>query len=85
MPHNPTYSTTSLAVQNGSSSSRASHSYSYPNTQTGQPNSAQETVDRFVRDERDHRSFAVVEYDACQEAARTKHAQALKEVVGKKY
>ncbi|CZT10878.1 uncharacterized protein RAG0_15210 [Rhynchosporium agropyri] len=44
-----------------------------------------ETLERFVRDERDHRSYAVEQYDAYQEAEKRKREERLRDVVGKKY
>jgi hypothetical protein len=43
------------------------------------------TVERFMHDERDHRSFAIKEFDEHQEEARRKHEEVLRVVVGKRY
>ena len=42
-------------------------------------------VERFIHDERDHRSLAVKEYDAHQGAARRRHEEELRGVVGMQY
>ena len=42
-------------------------------------------MDRYVQGERDHRSHAVADYDTYQEGAKDRHAEQLKDVVGRKY
>lgn len=42
-------------------------------------------IDRYVKEDREYRSLAVEEYDARQKAARAKHLQYLRDVVGREY
>ena len=42
-------------------------------------------LDRYSREERDHSSLAVREYDPYQKEAKAKHRQDLREIVGRRY
>lgn len=85
-------STSSTKAHNGSakgsssatSSTSKAHSYKHKHN-SSKDQSGEETVERFVQDDRDHRSFAVAEYDVHQVDAKKRHAEKLKDVVGKKY
>jgi hypothetical protein len=74
----------STKAHNGSSrstssrSSGSSHGKSHKHS-----HSSKEGVERYVQDERDYKSYAVKDYDPCQEAARRKHSEMLRDVVGK--
>ncbi|KAL2061297.1 hypothetical protein VTL71DRAFT_7570 [Oculimacula yallundae] len=61
------------------------HKTSASSKQKQKSGAGEGSVERFVRDERDYRSFAVEEYDPHQEAAKQSHAEKLKDVVQKKY
>ncbi|CZT09614.1 uncharacterized protein RCO7_03719 [Rhynchosporium graminicola] len=65
----------------------SSSSSSSPKNSTSNSKSVSnpETLERFVRDERDHRSYAVEQYDAYQEAEKRKREERLRDVVRKKY
>jgi len=72
----------------GSSShrSKTSHSHKHSKSSSSSKNkSSDEIVDRFVREDRDHRSFAVEEFDAHQESAKQSHADILRDAVEKNY
>jgi hypothetical protein len=76
----------SKRVHNDSSQGTSLHSLSHTHTHTHSQQWAQEElIERYVSDERDYRSYAVKEYDLCQEEARRKHDEGLREVMGKKY
>jgi len=47
--------------------------------------SREQLVERYIRDERDHRSLAVEQYDQCQEEAKRGKVERLKEIVGERY
>jgi hypothetical protein len=47
--------------------------------------SAEELVDRYVKDAPDHRSYAVTEYDPHQKEARKERENRIRDVVEKKY
>lgn len=82
----PKGKTSSTKAHNGSS--KNGHSSSHKHTQKSHKSKDDEKADiveRFVRDERDHRSYAVSEFDAHQEAARRRHRDELASVVGKGY
>jgi hypothetical protein len=78
----------STKAHNGSSHSRSSShtsSRSFGSSRS-QPHkysfhSCKETVERYVQEERDYKSYAVKDYDLCQEAAKRKHSKILRDVV----
>ena len=75
-------SSSSKKGHNGSargSSNSHSHNHKHHSKEKDQ------LVDRFVRDERDYRSYAVTEYDPLQEEARRRRDERLKDVVGRRY
>jgi len=84
-------SSSSKKANNGStkSSSHKSsthHQSSKTSSKTsGSSTEREERVEKYVQDGRDHRSYAVQEYDPYQEAAKGQHREQLKEVVYKKY
>ncbi|KAL5327700.1 hypothetical protein ACEPPN_005404 [Leptodophora sp. 'Broadleaf-Isolate-01'] len=74
--------------QKGSSSSTSSTSHKHKHISSfssTKKKSSEDRVERFVQDERDHRSLAVEEFDAHQEAAKQSHVEKLKDVVKKEY
>ena len=90
---NPTMPSSSTKAHSGSHrgsssshNSNSSHSHTHSTSSSSSKNkSSSEIVDRFVREERDHRSFAVEEFDAHQESAKQSHADMLVDAVGKNY
>jgi hypothetical protein len=79
-----THKSLSTKAQNGSSrssSSRSSGSSDKKSHKHSSSRSSKESVERYVQDERDYRSHAVQEYDACQEASRREHSERLRDVV----
>lgn len=89
-PTMPSSSTKAHSGSHGGSSSShnstSSHSHTHSTiSSSSKDKSSSEIVDRFVREERDHRSFAVEEFDAHQESAKQSHADTLMDVVGKNY
>jgi len=42
-------------------------------------------IDRYVKEDREYRSLAVGEYNSHQKAARAKHQEDLRDVVGREY
>jgi hypothetical protein len=80
----------SIKAQNGSSKSgHKTKSHSHSSSSHKHFHSTQidkgATVKRFILDERDHRSFAVKDFDAHQAEARRKHEEVLRDVVGMRY
>ncbi|KAH7379700.1 hypothetical protein BKA64DRAFT_713746 [Cadophora sp. MPI-SDFR-AT-0126] len=85
---NPTMTSSSTKAHSGSHKGSTSHksSSSQKHSESSPKNkSSGEIVERFVQEDRDHRSFAIEEYDAHQEAARQSHAEKLRDAVEKDY
>jgi hypothetical protein len=79
--------TFSTKAHNGSSKGSRSPA-PHKNTHSSHHHVSQPTekaVDRFMGDERDHRSYVVKEYDAHQKEAKQKHQEGLVDVVRKRY
>ncbi|KAG4444400.1 hypothetical protein IFR05_000165 [Cadophora sp. M221] len=90
MTHTGSSSTKAHSGSHKGSASRTSstshkHKYSTPSSSTTKKMSSEERVERFVQDERDHRSLVVEEFDNHQEAAKQSHGEKLKDVVEKEY
>lgn len=92
VPKSPTkVRASSTKAQNGSSKSGRKHSHMHSSHSHSHHHFQSTHSDRgaiaewFMHDERDHRSFAVKEFDAYQEAAKRKHEEELKFVVKKTY
>jgi hypothetical protein len=76
--------TASKKAYNGSakdSSSTHKHRHKYSHSSK----SSQEPVDKYVKDERDHRSYAVTEYDPYQQEARKEREDRIRDVVERRY
>jgi hypothetical protein len=76
--------TASKKAYNGSakdSSSTHKHKHKYSHSSK----SPQETVDKYVKDERDYRSYAVTEYDPYQQEARKERQDRIRDVVERSY
>ncbi|KAI9051977.1 hypothetical protein LZ554_004231 [Drepanopeziza brunnea f. sp. 'monogermtubi'] len=66
--------------------SAASHVHAHNhNGSSSKKHSGTENLDRYVQDERDHRSLAVAEYDAHQQEAKERHVEQLNDVVNQNY
>ena len=83
MPESPS----SQKGHNGSArGSSHSHSHSHKHKHHSKESEGKtKLVDRFLRDERDHRSYAVTEYDPLQEEAQRRREERLRDVVGRRY
>jgi hypothetical protein len=78
-------SSSSKKGHNGSARG-SSHSHSHKHKHHSKESEGKDKlVDRFVRDERDYRSYAVTEYDPLQEEARRRREERLRDVVGRRY
>lgn len=79
------HSASSTKAHNGSANGSSTHEASYPPSTSNGTHISSKQVDRYVADERDHRSYAVEEYDPHQEAAKKRKRESLKEVVDRRY
>ncbi len=78
----------SKKAHNGSAASSPSsqqHATSHAHMHANSEISREQLVERYIRDERDHRSLAVEQYDQCQEEAKRGKVERLKEIVGERY
>lgn len=87
-PHtNPQRPSSSTNAQRGSSRGRISGGPA-PRTETRERNehlSEYDCMQRFMRDERDHRSLNVEEFDDHQDEAKKRHKEELAKIVAKQY
>jgi hypothetical protein len=75
--------TSSKRVHRGSTkSSSSSHRSSHPSSKSTE---REKPIERYVEEERDHRSYEVQEHDPYQEEARLRHEEALRRVVEMDY
>jgi len=75
-------SSSSQQAHHGSAQGSESHHSSSSHVFSSRSShSREEAVARFMKEERDFKSYAVKEYDAYQAAAKLRHKEALKEVV----
>ncbi|KAF8863121.1 hypothetical protein BDZ45DRAFT_670716 [Acephala macrosclerotiorum] len=80
----------STKAHHGSAKSAKASSRSKPHSKKHADKSSKssatgEQVDRFIKDDRDYKSHAVMEYDPCQDEAKRQHEEQLKGVVDKRY
>jgi hypothetical protein len=78
MPSSQETTSSKIAHRGSSKSISASYRPSHPSSKSTEYERA---VDKFIQEERDHRSYTVPEYDSHQEEARRMHQKKLKDIV----